>query len=55
MIVCKVDNMVVFIWNSEEEILVKKIKLINEEGEEDSSDFYIFCGFWFIKVLNENV
>lgn len=42
------------IRNSEEEIPAKKIKLTNEEGEEDSSDLRTFRGFRLIKVLNEN-
>lgn len=42
------------IRNSEEEIPAKKIKLTNEEGEEDSSDLHTFRGFRLIKVLNEN-
>jgi len=40
--------------NSEEEILAKKIKLTNEEDQEDTSDLHTFRGFQLIKVLNEN-
>jgi len=42
------------IRNSEEEIPAKKIKLTNEEGQEDNSDLHTFRGFQLIKVLNEN-
>ena len=48
------DNMAASIRNSEEEIPAKKIKLTNEEGQEDNSDLHTFRGFQLIKVLNEN-
>ena len=53
-IACKADNMAASIRNSEEEIPAKKIKLTNEEGQEDNSDLHTFRGFQLIKVLNEN-
>ena len=42
------------IRNSEEEIPAKKIKLTNEESQDDNSDLHTFRGFQLIKVLNEN-
>ena len=42
------------IRNSDEEIPAKKIKLTNEESQDDNSDLHTFRSFQLIKVLNEN-